>query len=119
MNIKRNLRRILLGTVAAVVVAGSGAYGAYWLKTGRYLQSTDDAYLQADYTTIAPKVSGYIADVLVTDNQLVKAGTMLARIDDRDFRTALDQAEADVASGEAEIRNIEAQIARQQAMIEQ
>jgi membrane fusion protein, multidrug efflux system len=116
---KRTLRRILLGSAAAIVVAGAGAFGVYWYKTGRFLESTDDAYVQADYTTIAPKVSGYIADVKVEDNQSVKAGQVLAVIDDRDFRTALAQAKADVASAKASVDNIEAQLEEQQSVIEQ
>ena len=70
-------------------------------------------------TIIAPKVSGYIAEVLVGDNQPVEAGQLLARIDDRDFKTALNQAHADVAASEAAVRNLDAQIALQQPMIEQ
>ncbi|GAB2178232.1 HlyD family secretion protein [Dongia sp. agr-C8] len=116
---KRTLRRILLGSVALAVLAGAGAFGSYWVKTGRYLESTDDAYVQADYTTIAPKVSGYIADVKVEDNQPVKAGDVLAVIDDRDFKTALAQAKADVASAKADVDNIEAQLAEQQSVIQQ
>jgi membrane fusion protein (multidrug efflux system) len=116
---KRTLRRILLGSAALAVVAGAGAFGSYWYKTGRFLESTDDAYVQADYTTIAPKVSGYIADVKVEDNQPVKAGDVLAVIDDRDFRTALDQARADVASAKADVDNIAAQLEEQQSVIQQ
>jgi membrane fusion protein (multidrug efflux system) len=116
---KRTLRRILLGSAALAVVAGAAAFGSYWIKTGRYLESTDDAYVQADYTTIAPKVSGYIADVKVEDNQPVKAGDVLAVIDDRDFRTALAQAKADVASAKADVDNIEAQLEEQQSVIQQ
>ena len=116
---KRTLRRILLGTAALAVVAGAGAFGSYWYKTGRFLESTDDAYVQADYTTIAPKVSGYIADVKVEDNETVKAGDVLAVIDDRDFRTALAQAKADVASAKADVDNFEAQLEEQQSVIQQ
>ena len=116
---KRTLRRILLGSAAAIVVAGAAGFGGYWYKTGRFLESTDDAYVQADFTTIAPKVSGYIADVKVEDNQAVKAGQVLAVIDDRDFRTALAQAQADVASAKAEVDNIEAQLEQQQSVIQQ
>jgi len=116
---KRNLRRILLGSAALVVVAGAAAFGTYWVKTGRFLESTDDAYVQADYTTIAPKVSGYVADVKVEDNQPVKAGDVLAVIDDRDFRTALVQAKADVASAKADVENIEAQLEEQLSVIQQ
>jgi membrane fusion protein (multidrug efflux system) len=116
---KRTLRRILLGSAAAIVVVGAAVYGTYWVKTGRFLESTDDAYVQADFTTIAPKVSGYIADVKVEDNQPVKAGQVLAVIDDRDFRTALAQAKADVASAKADVDNFEAQLEEQQSVIQQ
>jgi membrane fusion protein (multidrug efflux system) len=116
---KRTLRRILLGSAAAAVAVGAASFGAYWYKTGRFLESTDDAYVQADYTTIAPKVSGYIADVKVGDNQPVKAGEVLAVIDDRDFRTALAQARADVASAKADVDNFEAQLEEQQSVIRQ
>ena len=71
------------------LVAGTAAvayFGYHYWTVGQYFVSTDDAYVQADYTTVAPKVSGYISDVLVQDNQRVKAGQVLARIDDRDFR---------------------------------
>lgn len=115
----RNLKRILMASVGAIVLAGTGTYGWYWFETGRFLESTDDAYVKADYTTIAPRVSGYIAEVAVEDNQPVKAGQLLARIDDRDYRTALAQATADVASAEADIRNIEAQLVEQQSVIAQ
>ena len=82
---------------AVAVLAGASWYGWDYWTVGRFLVSTDDAYVKADNTTIAPKVSGY-PEVLVGDNQRVKAGQVLARIDDRDFRVALDQAKADVAA---------------------
>src|SRR5580704_17470462 len=81
-----------LGLLAATALVGDFGYN-YW-TTGRVMESTDDAYVQADYTTVAPKVSGYIADVLVQDNDPVKAGQVLAHIADRDFRAALAQAKA-------------------------
>jgi membrane fusion protein, multidrug efflux system len=93
------------------VIAAAADFGYGYLTTGRYLEATDDAHVKADSTIVSPKVSGYIADVLVGDNQPAKAGQLLARIDDRDFRTALDQAQADVAASEAEIHNLDAQIA--------
>ena len=110
------------GALAVALLAGTdvaGSYGhAYW-TTGRFLQSTDDAYVKADYTTIAPKVAGYIDTVLVQDNQHVTAGQVLARIDDRDFRSALAQANADVDAAAAAVRNLDAQIVLQQSLIEQ
>jgi membrane fusion protein (multidrug efflux system) len=116
---RKIVKRALLGTAAVALVAGAVGYGVYYQRTGQYLEATDDAYLQADYTTIAPKVSGYIAEVLVEDNQPVTAGQVLARIDDRDYRTALDQAQADVATARAAITNIGAQIEQQKSVIAQ
>src|SRR4051812_32342233 len=92
---KRTLRRILLGSAALAVVAGAASYGTYWYKTGRFLESTDDAYVQADYTTIAPKVSGYIADVKVEDNQAVKAGQVPGVVAGCPLRTALPPAKGE------------------------
>ena len=81
--------------------------------------STDDAYVKADSTIVAPKVSGYIGAVLVHDNETVKAGQVLARIDDRDLATALTQARAEVAAAAAAVRNLDAQINLQGAEIDQ
>jgi membrane fusion protein (multidrug efflux system) len=108
------LAAALLAATAAICQFGYG----YW-TTGRFLVSTDDAYVKADYTIIAPKVSGYIGEVLVDDNATVKAGQVLARIDDRDFRAALDQTRADVAAADASVLNLDSQIALQQAEIAQ
>ncbi|WP_146260122.1 HlyD family secretion protein, partial [Rhizobium tubonense] len=110
------------GILAAVLLAGV-AFGAnfgyhYW-TVGRFIESTDDAYVKADFTTIAPKVAGYIKDVLVKDNDTVKAGQVLARIDDRDYQAALAGARADVKAAEAAITNIDAQIHLQQSIIGQ
>jgi membrane fusion protein, multidrug efflux system len=113
------IKRTALTVALALGVAGAADFGYGYLTTGRYLESTDDAYVKADSTIISPKVSGYIAEVLVGDNQPVKAGQLLARIDDRDFRTALNQAHADVEGSEAAVRNLDAQIALQQPVIEQ
>jgi membrane fusion protein (multidrug efflux system) len=116
---RQAIRRAVLALGLAVGVAGAAGFGYGYLTTGRYLESTDDAYVKADSTIISPKVSGYIADVLVGDNQPVNAGEVLAHIDDRDFRTALAQAHADVAGAEAAVRNLDAQVALQQPVIAQ
>jgi membrane fusion protein, multidrug efflux system len=113
------IKRAALALAVALGVAAGAYFGYGYFTTGRYLESTDDAYVKADSTIISPKVSGYISQVLVGDNQTVKAGQMLARIDDRDFRTALEQAQADVAGSEAAVRNLDAQLALQQPIIEQ
>ncbi|MGX5830142.1 HlyD family secretion protein [Mesorhizobium sp. 43Arga] len=116
---RRHLKRIAFATVLLASATAGGYWGyGYWI-TGQYLESTDDAYLKADYTTVAPKISGYIAAVLVHDNQTVEAGQVLARIDDRDFRAALVQADAEVKAAEAAVRNLDAQIALQHSLIAQ
>src|SRR5712671_873480 len=89
---RKAVKRAALALAVALGAAGAGHFGYNYLTTGRYLESTDDAYVKADSTIISPKISGYIARVLVGDNQPVKAGQLLARIDDRDFRSALDSA---------------------------
>ena len=113
------IKRAALALAVVLGVAGAADFGHYYLTTGRYLETTDDAYVKADSTIVAPKVSGYIADVRVSDNEPVKAGQLLARIGDRDFKTALNQADADVAASEAAVRNLNAQIELQQPLIQQ
>jgi membrane fusion protein, multidrug efflux system len=115
---KSRLRRLLMAGTAVALLAGAAWYGWDYWTVGRNLVSTDDAYVKADNTTIAPKVSGYLSEVLVGDNQRVKAGQMLARIDDRDFRVALDQAKADVAAAQAAVASKRAQLDVQEAVID-
>jgi membrane fusion protein (multidrug efflux system) len=117
---KRRRRRLIVAAIGgALLLIAALAFGWYWFTELRWLESTDDAYTQADNTIISPKVAGYISELLVTDNQVVKAGELLLRIDPRDYQAAVKQAEADVASAEANIRNVDAQIAAQQAVIDQ
>ena len=111
------LRRLLLAGAAVAALAGASWYGFDYWTVGRFLVSTDDAYVRADNTTIAPKVSGYLHEVLVGDNEHVKAGEVLARIDERDFKVALDQARADVAAAQATVTSKQAQLEVQQSVI--
>ena len=106
-----------LAVLAALGVGGHAAYG-YWTE-GRFRHSTEDAHVHADYTTVVPRVSGYLIEVLVRDNETVVAGQTLARIDDRDFKVALDQAEADVQTADAALANLDAQITQQQSVVDQ
>jgi membrane fusion protein, multidrug efflux system len=112
-------RAWLLLVVVVMLMAGAGGYGWYYWTIGKFLESTDDAYVQADSTIVAPKVSGYLQDVQVSDNQPVKAGQLLATIDDRDYVAALDQAKADVAAAQADIDDFKASLEQQQAVIAQ
>lgn len=118
--VARPKSRMLLKLAAAgLVLVGAGLYGTHWWTSARYLEETDDAYVGGDVTVISPRVAGYIAELAVTDNQFVHAGDLLARIDDRDFRAALAQAEGEVHAEEALLGNIDAQAALQQAVIRQ
>ena len=117
--LSRSWRRALLGGAGALALAAASQLGASYWTVGRFQITTDDAYVQADNTTIAPKVSGYLNAVLVNDNQPVKTGQVLARIDDRDFAVALQQARADVATAEATIADRHAALDAQQSVIDQ
>ncbi|MDK4705614.1 HlyD family secretion protein [Rhizobium sp. CNPSo 4062] len=110
-------RRLMYGAGLIAIIAAAGYYGHDYWQNGRFEVSTDDAYVQADNSSIAPKISGYLAEVLVKDNETVKAGQPLARIDDRDFRAALDQAKADVAAAQATIQAEQASLDIQQSTI--
>lgn len=114
---RRPLRLLALACLGLAVL-GAAAYGGYdYWTVGRFIVSTDDAYVVADSTTVAPKVSGYIAAVLVADNEPVIAGQALARIDDRDFAVAAEQARADVEGAHASIAARQAQLEQQQTVI--
>ena len=107
---------ILLGLAALVAAA---AWLGHWWVVGRFIESTDDAYLQADSVTIAPKVSGYVTDVYVADNQTVKAGDPLVKLDARQYQVALDQARATIDARAADIEHAQAQIEQQRANVAQ
>jgi membrane fusion protein (multidrug efflux system) len=110
-------RRPVVSAIGAMLLASAIAGGYLYLDHARHFESTDDAFIAARQFSVAPKVAGYITAVPVTDNQHVKAGDVIARIDDRDFRTALEQAQAQVAAAQANIENIDAQLNVQQAQI--
>ena len=114
---RRSLRRTLLLALALplTLVVIVGGY-LYWNYSANF-ETTDDAFIAARAFPIAPKVSGYITAVPVTDNQHVAAGDVIARIDDRDYRVALAQTQAQVVNAEANIQNIDAQIDVQEAQI--
>src|SRR5215475_14430170 len=114
------LRRRLAVGVSALVLVGAGAwYGWSWWTIGRFIQWTDDAYVGGEVTTIASKVAGFIDTIAVTDNQDVKAGDLLVKLDDRDYRAQLARAEANVAAQEAALANREAARRLQAAVVEQ
>ena len=109
---------ILFG-FALIVFGVAGFYGWHWWTVGRFLETTDDAYLQADKVSVAPRIAGYVAEVFVGDNQPVKAGEVIARVDDREYRVALKEAQAEVQKNKADLQGVAASIKQQQAQIEQ
>lgn len=109
----------LLAAVGVVVLVAALIGGLlYWLEV-RHYESTDDAFIAARSFSVASKVGGYVTDIPVTDNQHVNAGDVLAKIDERDYRIAIEQAAAQVAVSKANIANVEAQIVSQQEQIKQ
>ena len=102
-----------------LVVSFVGAFHLNRPASSASMQSTQDAYVQADYTTVAPQVSGRVDKVLIEDNQLVKAGELMATIDDRDFVVAVDAAKAQVEGAQANIVGLQARLALQETAIRQ
>ena len=112
-------RRLGVAFLLALAGLAAGWYGLDWWTAGRFTERTDDAYVSGDVTGIAPRVSGVIVSVPVTDNQAVRAGDVLVRIDDRDFRAELAKAEAAVASAQASLADLAATRELQYSLIAQ
>ncbi len=110
-------KRMILGLVALIALGFAAQWGWHWWTNGRFEEATDDAFLQADKVTVAPKVGGFVAESLVTDNQPVKAGDVIARIDDRDYQVALAQDEADLDKSKASLEGVASALIQQQARI--
>jgi membrane fusion protein, multidrug efflux system len=110
----------LIATAAAVIaIGGGGWYGTQWWTTGRFIVSTDDAYVRAHNTTLAAKVPGYVASIPLDDNAAVHAGDVIATIDDGDYRLAVDAAGDKLRTQEATVARIGRQIVAQQANVAQ
>jgi membrane fusion protein, multidrug efflux system len=107
---------VLMMIAPAAAILGVSLTLYYW-NTARFVVSTNDAYVQADSTIVASRVSGYVSAVLIRDDQPVKTGQVLARIDDRDLRAALDQTRADVQASQADVGTLQAQLAEQSTLI--
>ena len=116
---KRSRKTLILGVVAAVAVVAGASYGYEWWTTGRFMVETDDAYVDADMATMAPKISGYVGSVAVEDNARVKAGDPLVTLDPADYALALDAANAKIATQQAAISRFDSQIAASAAQIQQ
>jgi membrane fusion protein (multidrug efflux system) len=112
-------RRALLGAVALLILGAAGDFGYRYWTVGRFIQTTDDAYVSAHNTTLAAKVAGYVATIAVDDNTRVRAGDVIATIDDGDFKLAVASARDKAATEQATVDRIGRQIVAQQASVDQ
>src|SRR6516164_9175203 len=114
-----SLKRLaLIGLGCALILAASG-YGTYWWAVDRFFQSTDDSYVGGDVTPISPHIAGFVAEILVSDNERVHAGQLLVRLDDRDVRATADHAQAVLEQRSATLASLRAKYELQQSTIRQ
>jgi membrane fusion protein, multidrug efflux system len=116
---KSGKRRFILMGVVALLALAAASYGVHYLLVGRFFVSTDDAYVRANNTMLGARVTGHIAAILPGDNALVHAGDVLFRIDDGDYRIAVDAARTKIATQEATVARIGRQITAFESAVEQ
>jgi membrane fusion protein (multidrug efflux system) len=114
-----NFRKLALAGLSLAAIMAASWYGYSWWTVGRFLESTDDAYVGGNITPISPQVPGFVAEILIKDNQHVQAGQLLIRLDGRTYQAALDRAHAIVRQQEATLGNLRAKYALQQSAIRQ
>jgi membrane fusion protein, multidrug efflux system len=113
-----NRRYALIALLVAFLAAG-GWFGLTWWTDGRFVETTDNASIEADIAVVAPKVAGYIRSVAVSDNQAVRAGDVLFTLDDSDYRAAVTEAETAVEAARAALATAQADARRQGAAIDE
>jgi membrane fusion protein (multidrug efflux system) len=116
---RRTFKRAALASAVVLAVVAGGYFGTTWWISGRYIVSTDDAYVHAHNTTLASKISGYVDSIPIADNARIRAGDVIATIDDGDYRLAADAARDKVATQQATVDRIGRQIVAQGANIDQ
>ncbi|MER9593543.1 HlyD family secretion protein [Mesorhizobium sp. M0244] len=116
---KRSMRSMLLPIIGLALLGAGAWYGYDYWTDGRFMITTDDAYVQADTAFISPKISGYVDQVKVTENQQVKAGDPLLVVDDGDYKIAVAQAAAQIATLTKTLDRIDAQTEAARASLKQ
>ena len=116
---KSGKRRFVLMGIVGLLALAAASYAAYYLMVGRFYISTDDAYVRANNTMLGARVAGHIAAILPGDNALVRAGDVIFRIDDGDYRIAVDAARTRIATQQATIERIGRQVAAAESSVEQ
>jgi membrane fusion protein (multidrug efflux system) len=119
VRVRLSRKQLLLAALALLIAVGAAGFGRYWWMTGRFIESTDDAYVGGNVTALAPHVPGFVSQILVADNQYVKAGDLLVTLDNRDYKAALAHAHATVDKEKATLANLRAQYELQQSMVAQ
>ena len=113
------MRKIVLTGVVALLALAAISYGVHWLLVGRFFVSTDDAYVRANNTMLGARVSGHIAAIFPRDNALVRSGEAIFKIDDGDYRIAVDAARTRIETQQATIERIGRQVTAQESAVEQ
>ena len=116
---KSGKRKKLLTGIGVLLALAAAGYGVHYFLIGRFFVSTDDAYVRANNTTLGARVSGHISAILPADNAVVHTGDTIFRIDDGDYRIAVDAARTRIATQEATIERIGRQVAAQESAVEE
>ncbi|SDE81428.1 membrane fusion protein, multidrug efflux system [Salipiger thiooxidans] len=116
---KGGRRKRIVGGIALVALLAGGYEGYHWWTDGRFMVETDDAYVQADLSLVSSKLQGYVAEIPVQANQHVTLGEVLVRIEDGDYRIALEHAQAKLPTLDRTLARIDAQITAAEASVTQ
>ncbi len=114
---RRSVRRKLPWVLGGVALIGAVVFGNWYMVEGRFLETTDDAYVQGDITVLSPRIDGDVLSIPVSDNQPVHAGDPLIMLDPRDWQTRLDQAQAAAAEADAAVTTAARQVMQQRSAI--